>query len=52
MPKTKDESASATKAFAPRTDDEYSGQGGSYIYDPATGKRMRVEEPTAPATKE
>lgn len=26
--------------------DEFAGQGGSYIYDPATGKRTRVEEKT------
>lgn len=26
--------------------DEFAGHGGSYIYDPATGKRTRVEENT------
>lgn len=26
--------------------DEYAGQGGSYILDPKTGKRTRVEDPT------
>lgn len=26
-------------------DDEHRGVGGSYIFDPATGKRTRVEEP-------
>lgn len=26
-------------------DDEYRGMGGSYIVDPATGKRTRIEEP-------
>ncbi|WP_439685103.1 hypothetical protein MNJPNG_06370 [Cupriavidus oxalaticus] len=25
--------------------DEYSGLGGSYVFDPATGKRTRVEGP-------
>jgi hypothetical protein len=25
--------------------DEYAGQGGSYIYDPASGKRAPVEQP-------
>ena len=29
-------------------DDQYSGQGGSYIVDPKTGKRKRVEAPTTP----
>lgn len=29
-------------------DDEHRGVGGSYIFDPATGKRTRIEEP-APA---
>lgn len=32
-------------------DDQYSGQGGSYIVDPKAGKRNRVEEPTAGATR-
>ena len=27
--------------------DEFAGQGGSYILDPTTGKRTRVQEPTA-----
>ncbi len=27
-------------------DDEFTGQGGSYILDPETGIRTRVEEPT------
>ncbi len=26
------------------TTDEYAGQGGSFIYDPKTGKRMPAEE--------
>jgi hypothetical protein len=26
--------------------DKYAGQGGSYILDPKTNKRVRVEEPT------
>lgn len=26
------------------TTDEYAGQGGSFIYDPKTGKRMLVDE--------
>lgn len=26
-------------------DDEHRGVGGSYIFDPATGKRTRIEEP-------
>ena len=26
-------------------DDEFSGQGGSYMLDPKTGKRTRIEEP-------
>lgn len=29
--------------------DEFHGQGGSYVLDPKTGKRRRVEEPTRPA---
>ena len=28
------------------TTDEYAGKGGSYIYDPATGKRTPVPEPS------
>lgn len=24
--------------------DEFAGQGGSYLYDPATGKRTRIED--------
>ncbi|MBI2313583.1 MAG: hypothetical protein HYU77_13870 [Betaproteobacteria bacterium] len=28
--------------------DEFAGQGGSYVLDPKTGKRTRVEAPTAP----
>lgn len=36
--------------------DEYSGLGGSYVFDPATGKRTRVEGPDkhdpAPAAPE
>lgn len=27
-------------------EDEFNGQGGSYILDPKTGKRTRIEEPT------
>lgn len=27
-------------------DDEFAGQGGSYLQDPITGKRTRIEEPT------
>lgn len=29
-------------------DDEHRGVGGSYIFDPATGKRTRIEELAAP----
>lgn len=29
--------------------DEFAGVGGSYVLDPATGKRRRVEEPTKDA---
>jgi hypothetical protein len=28
--------------------DRFNGQGGSYLIDPVTGERTRVEEPTAP----
>lgn len=27
-------------------DDEFAGQGGSYLQDPVTGKRTRIEDPT------
>ena len=42
----KDEETQALKAFTPTEADEYHGQGGSYIFDPVTGRRTRVEEPT------
>lgn len=35
--------------WVPTQDDEYHGQGGSYVYDPETGVRTRVDEPTKPA---
>lgn len=44
MPK-KDETPKADKAFTPAEPDEYHGQGGSYIFNPATGQRTRAEEP-------
>lgn len=32
--------------------DEYAGKGGSYIYDPAAGKRTPVEQPNEQVTAE
>jgi len=32
--------------------DEYAGKGGSYIYDPAAGKRTPVEQPVEQVTAE
>lgn len=33
-------------------DDEFAGQGGSFIIDPLTGKRVRAPEPQEPTVSE
>jgi hypothetical protein len=37
--------------LAAHTTDEFAGQGGSYIFDPATGKRTRQQVPETPPDK-
>lgn len=32
--------------------DPYAGQGGSYMQDPKTGKRTRIEAPTQPPAED
>jgi len=46
--KAADEAAAASQSAALLEEelrDEYAGHGGSYIYDPASGKRAPVEQP-------
>jgi hypothetical protein len=45
QPATEAEDANSTDAMMKTiTADEFAGQGGSYIYDPTTGKRTRVPD--------
>jgi hypothetical protein len=45
QPATETEDANSTDAMMKTiAADEFAGQGGSYIYDPATGKRTRVPD--------
>lgn len=56
QPESADGATAPLDSAAAIVSDEYSGLGGSYVFDPATGKRTRVEgpdhqnpAPTAPA---
>lgn len=39
----KEETPKAEQAFTPAAHDAFHGQGGSYVFDPSTGQRTRVE---------
>jgi hypothetical protein len=50
-PITPDEPAAEASAELNYVGDEFWGQGGSYLLDPVTGKRSRIDEPAAVPTQ-